>query len=441
MEGWCGQAAAVPGVTASDRSETSARTAGVTSSRRWWRWFVPIVAVGISALAAEGTLRFAGVRSNAHFYQPDAELGWRLKPGYSGWAVEEARVWVDINADGQRGADRPRQKPANVIRVALLGDSFMEGFSVPLEQSFAVRLQDGLTECVRPFGRSVEVINFGTSGYNLAQSLLTYRQHAASYAPDLVLLAIYTDNDIHGNHPELNPLPDPSLSPYLLPAAEGLRLVPPRRDRLADAFAKNFYLDEPIGVAAPWHQPIRIALTNRSLLLRHIYRAYAEWSAAAPEVHADAGSADPEDAGVYREPDSDELRQAWTISEALLDHFAREVAAHERELWIMTLANEAQVDPDVSSRAARARRLSVADLLYPDRRFAAVASRLGIGHIGLAEPMSAHAASQHAYLNGGGLEPLGSGHWNALGNDLAAGLAVQRLCKESAAIAAARGRH
>ncbi len=48
-------------------------------------------------------------------------------------------------------------------------------------------------------GQTVEVINFGVSGYGTAQELLTLREKVWKYSPDLVLLAITTNNDITDN--------------------------------------------------------------------------------------------------------------------------------------------------------------------------------------------------------------------------------------------------
>src|SRR6185295_3673698 len=45
----------------------------------------------------------------------------------------------------------------------------------------------------------IEVINFGVSGYGTTEELLTLREKVWKYSPDLVVLAVTTNNDITDN--------------------------------------------------------------------------------------------------------------------------------------------------------------------------------------------------------------------------------------------------
>lgn len=102
---------------------------------------------------------------------------------YRQW-TPEVDVQVRINGEGMR-ADRdfPERKPANMCRVALLGDSYFIGFESSYEDSFARRFEAHL----RNAGLAVEVLNFAVSGHGTAEMLLTFDGYARKFEPDLVV--------------------------------------------------------------------------------------------------------------------------------------------------------------------------------------------------------------------------------------------------------------
>jgi hypothetical protein len=50
----------------------------------------------------------------------------------------------------------------------------------------------------------MEVLNFGVSAYGTAQELLTLREEVWRYAPDVVVLALFTGNDLSDNSAALD---------------------------------------------------------------------------------------------------------------------------------------------------------------------------------------------------------------------------------------------
>jgi lysophospholipase L1-like esterase len=89
--------------------------------------------------------------------------------------------------------DRPIPEPASdTVRVLILGDSVTLGWGVPVEATFARRLEGGLGARL---GRPVRTINSAAAGYNTEQELAFLRRHIVSMAPDLVLL-VYIENDV-----------------------------------------------------------------------------------------------------------------------------------------------------------------------------------------------------------------------------------------------------
>src|SRR5262249_58104006 len=85
-------------------------------------------------------------------------------------------------------------------RIAVLGDSFIEAVHVPYEQSVCAVLQQELAQhCSVAPRQQVEVLNFGMTAYGTAQELLTLREEVWRYAPDVVVLALFTGHDLSDN--------------------------------------------------------------------------------------------------------------------------------------------------------------------------------------------------------------------------------------------------
>jgi acetyltransferase AlgX (SGNH hydrolase-like protein) len=124
----------------------------------------------------------------------DPLLGWSKPPGERG-VIErpEYRVELAINPRGLRGPERDYAKPAGARRVLLLGDSFVEGYTVDEDRTVRAELE----RLLAPDG-PVEVLNGGTHGYSTDQELLFFEAEGRRYAPDEVVLLFYY-NDLHGN--------------------------------------------------------------------------------------------------------------------------------------------------------------------------------------------------------------------------------------------------
>lgn len=153
-------------------------------------------AVAVAAGAVELFLRathFAGAR--VAWTQPDARIGWRFTPGREYWHFKENDHPISgaINALGWRDVERSREKQGGVLRVAVIGDSFVEALQVELDSTFC-RLAE--RELSRRMARPVEVMNFGRSGTTTSEQLLVLESDVLPCAPDLVVLLFVPGNDI-----------------------------------------------------------------------------------------------------------------------------------------------------------------------------------------------------------------------------------------------------
>src|ERR1043166_8179363 len=174
----------------------------MTKRSRVKKFFAKLLLVlagfAIGAVAAEIALRIIGYQY-PEFYQRDEIRGVSLLPGAEGWYRKEGEAYVRINSDGLHDQEHALAKPDGTFRMAIVGDSYCEALSVSREEAFWTVMARKLEECGAFAGRKVEVINFGVSGYGTAQELLTLREQVWKYSPDIVLLAVTTNNDITDN--------------------------------------------------------------------------------------------------------------------------------------------------------------------------------------------------------------------------------------------------
>src|SRR5436309_9004419 len=85
--------------------------------------------------------------SYPQFYQNDYYRGFALRPGVEGTYRREGTSYVRVNSEGLRDREHTRTKPANTVRIALLGDSFSEAMHLPMEQTYWWLLQKKLQDC------------------------------------------------------------------------------------------------------------------------------------------------------------------------------------------------------------------------------------------------------------------------------------------------------
>lgn len=393
------------------------------------RLLLVLFGLAFGALMAELTLRLAGY-SYPEFYQPDQSRGYALRPNMEGRYRKEGDSFVRINSDGLRDREHAFAKPAGTIRIAVIGDSYPEAFPVPAADAFWSLMEKKLQECGAFGGRQIEVLNFGVSGYGTAQELITLREHVWQYAPDIVLLTVTTNNDISDN---LRALKKTDEIPYFV-YREG-------KLALDDSFKES------AGFRRRQSWPSRAGrwIKDHSRLIQAInqgHHGFKIWLAArrarnAPTAQPPAppqtkqGAAASEELGidnvVYREPGDQVWKDAWQVTEGLLQQMHDEVTTHGAKFVVVTLSNGIQVYPDANVRRIFLQRVGAGDLFYPDNRIKSICERAKIPVVTLGPPLQEYADQHKAFLHGFGPN-LGNGHWNQLGHRVAADLLTQRLC-------------
>jgi hypothetical protein len=293
--------------------------------------------------------------------------------------VGEGVVHIQINSAGFRDRERAIRKPPDTLRVAILGDSMTMGGQVAGRETFSAVVERELAACPRLNGRAVEALNFGVDGYGTAQELMTFRYHARQYAPDIVVLAVYTGNDIVNNSLRLG---GDAGRPYFVRKNGALVLDASFRD-------------------SPWYR-LRKAWVGRvvsgmfahSRLLQVVLRARKV-------VRERLGRrvADPEYA-LYKVATDPNWAEAWQVSEGLLVAVRDEVAKNAARLLVVTVSNGIQVHPDKSRRDKFLRECAGCELLYPDVRIRDLGERYAFRVVNLAPTLQSLAEQKHMFLHG-----------------------------------------
>jgi len=371
---------------------------------RLWKINILLVVAGLIAGLAlcELGLRCLGIEY-PNFYDYDPHFGSKLRPGLKGYWLQEGGGYVSINSDGLRDQEHPISHPPNTLRIAVLGDSFAEAMQVNRDEAFWSVLERELQGRSKEPGRRVEVINFGQAGFGTTQELLAFRHRARKYAPDLVLLAFFTGNDVADNSKALK---QRDYHPYLI--YQGKKLVLDdraaqekwREEQRKKTWASEFYR---------W----RLDTFRIEQVFYHGREVAQTWWTGR-KTGGDSRGSGLYDA-IYRDPTEEVWKEAWRVTEGALLLLHDEVVLTGARFVVVVLTNEVQVHPRSSTRAEFARQLGVVDLFYPDRRVEDICHRAGIPVLLLA-PDFQDFATRHQVFFHGFQGSLGSGHWNQNGH-------------------------
>ncbi len=372
-----------------------------------------LIALGL----AEIVLRLTGLRLSASFYELDFLTGWKLRAGASGWQTVEGDTFIEISGESMRDKPRLRAKPPGSLRVALLGDSFVESMQVSLEKTFGAVMEPLLAKCA---AKPAEVLNYGVTGYGTAQELIAYRHRAAGFAPDVVALVVFAGNDLYNNVRALNPT-NADAAPYYRLGQNG-----------ALDFVEPFAEDGKPRPASLWMRARFRDLHGSLRLVQLGTEAYYNWQrrkgrAADQSRITQAYGKDWMEWLAYVPPRDETMRESWMVTQKLLLQF-RDAVAKDGRRFLLVLANNAiQVLPNEADRRRFAERYAIESMDYADLRLKQFAESNGISVVWLAEPLRKVAEKDQAYLHGFGMGK-GSGHWNEAGHKAVAEQVAAGVC-------------
>lgn len=339
-----------------------------------------------------------------------ADYGWEKVAGERAWLHRaEYQLLVEVNRKGLRGPERPYRKPPGVCRLLLLGDSFVEGYTVPDELTVRGRLESELAAD----GRRVEVLNAGTHGWSTDQELLYFRNEGRKYAPDLLALFFYY-NDLAGNLSTEN-------KPYFELENGQLRL-------------RNVPVPQPpASIDRERSRPFRLKPFRGSYLLRFISNRTAVSNIRLNHALARLGLAEaveiedkpPPELQPFRSPHVPQVGEAWRLTRALLAELDREARAVGAQPLLVYVPARFEMSERVWQLTAEqygmGRKWRSGNVR---ERLAQLAGELGLPLLDPSDELrEAEAGFRPAYL------PL-DGHWSATGHAVAAAALARYVNRE-----------
>ena len=301
---------------------------------------------------------------------PDEQYGWQHMAGATGrWfnPYNEYNVEVTINSKGLRDEEIEYGKAADEFRILVLGDSYVEGLRVPLEQTFSKVLEQRLNTPDSPI--VFRVINAGVSAWGADQALLWYRNEGVKYEPDLVVLGFFPGNDFMNNSEALEfenfgAIRKPffhldeeqlTLRYYPFDPAKLPTVAKPSSAQSTIASADESPSAAPLQSWRPWLHRFSAIYRFATPLLRDAAPPLARWTArwgliepGQEEIDATlAANYIPVAYGVYRRPPTEQWQDAFTLTNALLRALDKEVTASGGRLVVALLTAQEQVYPEL----------------------------------------------------------------------------------------------
>jgi len=285
-------------------------------------------------------------------YQYDPDMGARLDSNQRDVIFARSCVVNDrirTNSMGFRDDDWATDEQG--LRIAVLGDSFMEALHVPDGEILADILETR-------FNGDVDVLNFGITGYGTLHEFLVFKKYAKRYNPDFVLLFFVT-NDIADNFGVLQ------------------RIVTSKRRHLAYGYVQNgevfFSKPEPLVERSFVTKKLKLMIKGyckSCLTLKRLFQQFARTVGKKPRKGF------PIDWHVYMTPTDTLWIDAWHITEHFLVKLHEEVKASGSELVVFTVPDYLRVCDDWEGEVEKYTGASIPagfDPFYPIKKLQEIA--------------------------------------------------------------------
>lgn len=320
-------------------------------------------------------------------WHDDALLGRRLNPSQTGLFVSDTHEYkteITVNKDGFRDTEHSVDK--QTFRILLIGDSFVENFQVPLENTISKQIEKQLTERLH---KPVEVIAMGLGDTGTAQQYLLLKNIGLKYNPDIVVQLFFSGNDVKNNSKNL--MGDP-YRPYFNLQDSQLEL-------------------EPFSVRSnnPVYKFISI-LKSHSRTVEFLLNIKGKISKKSTSF--------PIDYEVYRKSPNTQYQSAWAVTEKLIQETQHISESNGAKYILVTLANNEQVNNEVQQGLIHKYPQlgsSEFDFLTPDKHIAEICKDHNLSCGFMYNFFKSFIEEHHEITH----FPL-DGHFNEVGTNLAA---------------------
>ena len=386
-------------------------------------FIVGCISLCLALIIAEFVLRLIiplNTGTSFQFRIPHPILGWKPKPGISyNNELPETTVDVTYNTKGYRDVEHTFEKPDGVFRILVLGDSFMEAYSVELKESFSRQLE----KLIRKAGCVVEVINLGVGGYGTLQEYLVLEEIGRKYSPDLVLLGFYVQNDVRNNSLELESILKGdkmkiSSRPFIDPAEPALWEI----TQVDFEYARGSYVKAQVRLDS-----LRSRLENRFALIRLTNMMTTQQNLKNQGTHLKRISKERDLSllGVNYCIEASEYTKAWKITEQILLKLKKNINMLDSRLVVFSVPALMEVNLDYMKKI-RAKSVNPDALCFEEapgyKRLSFILANLEIDFINLLPDFRRVSRNEDVELFW-----FSDKHWNHRGHALAAKLVLSDL--------------
>ena len=323
------------------------------------RLVLVLAAVAFSVLLSEIALRLCGCRSSALLYEYQSAPFLAANPYGGVWhfadhVVEHRRSCFSARYETNEYGMKSDPVRPGTRRVALLGDSFVEGFGLDNERTAAHRLEELV-------GPPYQVLNFGVSGYfSTIDETALFDNFAKFFSPEITLLFFVAYNDLED-------------------------LLGARQAKLIDRDLHIIYprarsLEEVAAVVKSQKTTPFAATKPSELCLRQLLDL--GWKLAGQKLQMALNlrwDSRHEIARPYLVEEDADMRRAWSIVEASLHHLAEVAREQGTALVVVSVADPYQIDTNWA-RLVSLREPTPIEPSHPNERLAEICKRLGIRH-------------------------------------------------------------
>ena len=349
-----------------------------------------IVSFGVAVLLAELILRVAYPQHLGVWYS--LRNGLVIHPPSTRIHLSPFRQDVAFNAMGMRDVEHAVAKAPGMVRVLVLGDSFMEGLQLRLEDSFPRLLEQRLSAMT---GQKVEVINAAVSGWGTDQQLQYLMEYGLALKPDLVLIAMTLHNDVADNlREQFHVLKGDQVvarPPFEIPASD-FRLL-----KVKDYLASHSHLTQ-------------------------LVRKYKHLG----EVRVAARQLDDHVSQLLRKEEPAQIEKGWRLTTRLIGEMRRQAETVGARTAVFLIPLSVQVDEDMLRQWLADHELERSSIALEKPQ----ATMERVGRLTRVDVIDLLGAFREWHRREGkSLHLVGEGHWNVDGHRLATAVVAEELTK------------
>lgn len=353
--------------------------------------------------------------------QPGGGPAWGLHTGWGTNTNTTLRYWMEgvydneivYNSLGFRGPEIAYEKPADVYRIMLIGDSFIEAREVDYADTVYARLADLLADAHAVDGKRFEVFGIGATGWGTVQAYLYYHHEGYRFKPDLIV-HFFVINDVADNHPQHF-----------------------YRDRNIDFIVDQDHIQLVVDGKAPEEQrvstgqrwlnalPAVLAQTNTAAFIRRVIAPPRESIALAGNL----SNTHPQNYIFVRYPEIDGYPEGWRRTAHAYQIWTREAAANNAQFMVVAVDISVERITEISTYYSDEQGNWVWDVDLPYTRLAEILAPLQVELILTRDDYAQYARAT-------GQRPFDAlffpqdGHWNAQGHHITAQLLADTLRKQ-----------